>query len=234
MNKIFQKKIFIIIISILFLINLKKLKSRYLLNEKIITTILQNLLFLLLSIDIKYIFNKNNSYNKSHILNIFLIFSILILSESKKLNFYSEITITIKGSGTQQILSNYSDFCSFRTVHFNNLPQKIYVNGIIHENGKFVYNLVEEINNVTMIWNDELTDCSGMFYGLSNIIEIDFSKFDGSKLTDIRCMFGDCFSLKSLDLRGFNTSLIEDMDSVFKGLYPKLQIWNIYFFIVES
>ena len=219
MNRIFQKKIIITIISILILIYLNKFKSRYILNEKIIASVLQNLLFLSFSTNIKYKYNKNNSYYKSLILNVFSIFSIIILTQSKKLNFYSEITITIKGSGTQQILSNYSGFCSLRTVHFNTLPEVIMLNGELHPVGKYVYNLSEEINEVTMIWYDEFTDCSGMFYGLSNITNIDFSSFDGSKLTDIRCMFADCYSLISLDLRRFNTSLIEDMDSVFKGLY---------------
>ena len=219
MNKILQKKIIIIIISILILIKLKKFKSIYILNEKEIASVLQNLLFLVFSIYNNYKNNKNNSYYKSQILNVFSIFCIIVLTESRKLNFYSEITITIQGKGTQQILSNYSDLCSKKTVHFNTLPEVILLNGDIHPIGKYAYNLSEEINEVTMIWYDELTDCSGMFCGLSNIIKIDFSSFDGSKLTDIRCMFADCYSLKSLDLRRFNTSLIEDMDSVFKGLY---------------
>ena len=218
MNKIFYKKIFIIRISILIVINLFELQSKYILNEKIIY-ILQNLIFFIFSIYIKYKYKKYKSSNISGILNIFSIFSILILSESKKLNFYSEITITIQGSGTQQILSNYSDFCSLRKVHFDTLPDQIYVNGNAQEVGIFVYNLREETNEIKMVWNIPLTDCGGMFYGLSNITEIDFSNFDGSKLLDIRCMFGDCYSLQSLDLRNFNTSLIEDMDSVFKGLY---------------
>jgi hypothetical protein len=40
-----------------------------------------------------------------------------------------------------------------------------------------------------MIRNNDLTDCNGMFYELSNITNFDFSKFNGKNLIDLRCMF---------------------------------------------
>ena len=205
-----KMKSFIIILTILIYLN-----SKIWLNERIIFEIFLNQFIFI------FFFNKDRRIKTSNksILNIFLILSLLILSESRNLIFISEITITIKGTETQQILSNYTDYCGQRKVNFQTLPDEIIINhNINHPIGKFVYDLVEETNEITMKWNNTpLTDCNGMFYGLSNITSIDFSNFDGSNLIDIRCMFGNCNSLTMLDLRNFNTSLIEDLDSIFNG-----------------
>ena len=55
-----------------------------------------------------------------------------------------------------------------------------------------IINLVEEINNITLKWESEITTCSHMFYGLSNIINIDLSNFDISKVTNMKNMFNGC------------------------------------------
>jgi len=187
------------------------------------------LLFLLIT-SIKL--NKNNN-NILLGINIYLFFLLLNLSKaenSKKLNFYSEISITIKGKGTQQILSNFTDFCGYHLINFNTLPDIILVNGNNQETiSKYIDNLEEEYNNITMIWNNDLTDCNGMFYKLSNIINFDFSKFNGKNLIDLRCMFYGCESITSLDISNFDTSLVTDMDSMFNGC-KKLTSLNLYNF----
>ena len=47
-----------------------------------------------------------------------------------------------------------------------------------------------------MKWNNALTDCIRMFYGLLNIIEIDLSNFDLSKVTKMNMMFRNCDNLE--------------------------------------
>ena len=42
----------------------------------------------------------------------------------------------------------------------NNISQK--------NKDKYVYNLTEQINNITIILNNQIKDCSCMFYGLKN------------------------------------------------------------------
>ena len=123
MNRVLGNKRYMIILSNMILIKLIELKLKYTLNERIIT-ILQNLLFFLFVTYIKY------KYKKNKILYIFSFFNILILSESKKLNFNTEITITIQGPGTQQILSDSSgELCSLNTVNFMYVPDQLYING---------------------------------------------------------------------------------------------------------
>ena len=142
-----------IIISILFSLNIIQFRAIYWLYNLYI-----NLFIFLIS------FNKDKTSNKFN-LYIFSIFSLLIFSESKKLNLISEITITIKGTGTQQILSNYTGYCTDREVDFQTLPDEIIINHEInHPVGKFVYDLVEDTNEITMKWiNTPLIDCNGMF-----------------------------------------------------------------------
>ena len=106
-------------------------------------------------------------------------------------------------------------------------------------------NLINDENNITMKWNNALTDCSRMFYGLSNIKEIDLSYFDFSQVTEMTFMFRNCYnleyikfsnninnkvivremlylfenciSLKNLDLSNFDTTLLTSMMYTFSN-----------------
>ena len=44
-------------------------------------------------------------------------------------------------------------------------------------------NLVGDKNNITLIFDTQIESCYEMFDGLTNIIEIDLSNFDASKVT---------------------------------------------------
>ena len=169
-------------------------------------------------------------------INIYLFYSLIYLSKAnnlKQLYSISEITITIKGSGTQQILSDYSGYCGSNKINFTNLPDTIIVNGISITINKYVEDLEEEYNNITMIWNNDLEDCNGMFYGLSNIIKFDFSKFTGKNLKGLRCMFSGCNSIISLDLSNFDTSLVTDMDNMFNAC-NQLKSLNLSNFVTSN
>jgi len=77
----------------------------------------------------------------------------------RKLNLVSEITIIIKGNGTQQILSNNGGVNNYEYKEFE-LPNQILVNGILQNyTEKYVYNLTYEINKITMKWNNQITNC---------------------------------------------------------------------------
>ena len=167
------------------------------------------------------IFHNNNNCNYFKFKNNLIILaflSVITLSNEENntiLNTTSEITITIKGIGYQQILSN-DNRCFVNNVNFNSFPNQIFINGVLQNyTGKKVYNLQNQTNNITMKWNYQLTNCNIMFSGLTNIIKIDLSKFDSSKVTDMRCMFNSCTSLKSIDFKNFNTSLVTHMEGMF-------------------
>ena len=167
---------------------------------------------------------KQNNENK---INRFLIFIILLIqivfSDEKISNFrkilsVSEITLTLRGSGNQYILNNSNASFDKNFYIFDKSPDQILINGVLQNyTGNMVYNLVNEENIITLKFNDLLTDCSAMFSKLSNIIKIDLSKFDSSKVTQTVGMFHDCTSLISLNLNNFKTSSITSMARMFDG-----------------
>ena len=174
--------------------------------------------------------NKLDTYFPIVIININLIklymkmiflFSLLInisgkyISSKRKINLKSEITMTIKGIGEQNILYDY----------FEDLPDEIYVNGNYKTNKvNKIGDLIENENIIKLIWNTPLTNLNFMFAFLSNIMNIDFTKFDTSGVTEMEGMFLNCFSITSLDLSNFKTSSVTNMQYVFYNCYSLIYL----------
>jgi len=146
---------------------------------------------------------------------IIIIYSHLsfVLNKSlyRRLNFLCEILLTINGTGDQLIFGVYKNHV------FNKTPSEILVNGDSGYNflDNKILGLAEQINNITLKWRYLFDNCEYMFYGLSNIIYIDLSNFDSSKVTKMLKMFQDCTSVTSINLKNLNTSIVEDMRDVF-------------------
>ena len=166
---------------------------------------------------------KNIYLYKANILllTFYLIIFFIPIFLSKKsilrnLVLESQITITIQGTGDQNILS--TEAISFDGVDytFNSFPKEILINGEYSDfTGKTVTGLTNEENNITIIFDDNITDFTAMFSRLTNIVKIDLSKCDTSKITDMRGMFYGCTSLTSLDLNNINTSSVVNMECMF-------------------
>ena len=153
------------------------------------------------------------------------------------MNFVCEITLTIKGNGTQKILNNnygkpLQVYLNDGIVNFNdNYYRTIYING-------------SEINNVRIIWNTFNGNLANSFTGLNNIIYVDLSKLntpvinlantfrfctslksinlsnlDTSQVTNMGNLFAGCTSLTSVDLSSFNTSIVTFMDNMFLNCF---------------
>ena len=136
----------------------------------------------------------------------------------QKLISLSEISLTIKGKGEQYILSEERE-------QKNNICNNIIING--NQNNcteEMIFNLEEEINNITIIWNKEFENCQKLFYNLSNITYINLSRFNSSLVTNSISMFDSCTSLTSIDLNNFNTSLINDMGNMFSKCSSLLEL----------
>ena len=164
----------------------------------------------------KNIYKQNRIRVLEFIILCYLFINLINEATLRKLNLVSEITIVIKGNGTQQILSkNIREIYSivYREIE---LPNQILVNGVLQNyTEKYVYNLTYETNKITMKWNNQITDCNSMFDGLGNIISVDLSKFDSSKVTNFDCFFRNCYNLKSINLTNFNTSSCLNMVRMF-------------------
>ena len=92
----------------------------------------------------------------------------------------SEITLIINASGKKRILNNYANY----------KPSSVFINNISFElNSGNEYTLPNDNENIiTISWNYKITDCYRMFYYISYIISIDFSKFDASSVTEMNEM----------------------------------------------
>ena len=73
----------------------------------------------------------------------------------RHLNYDNKITIIVKGSGNQSILGD-----NFYNLH---LPTQIYINGDLQSTRENNYNLGKVTNNITMIWEEQIENCSYMF-----------------------------------------------------------------------
>ena len=127
----------------------------------------------------------------------------------RKLIKLNEIKIKIIGIGEQEILHSV----------FLSKPTEILVNGnptnIDLENK--ISNLEGELNIITMKWDYQVDDCEDMFSDLTNLIEVDLSNFDGTKITTMNYMFCDCTNLESVNFTNLKTPSLIDMGGLFIG-----------------
>ena len=151
------------------------------------------------------------NYNKNLIfffyyLN-FIYLSLLISGQN--IIAYSQINLIIEGNGTQQIFNPKSQEISFNLT----------VNGIDkgYIQHRHAYDFEDYLNNITIKFNESITNCSQMFFDSKNIILIDLSNFDASNVIDMRGMFYGCSKLTSIDLTNLNTSSVSYMNYTFYG-----------------
>ena len=126
----------------------------------------------------------------------------------------SEINLVIKGKGTQYLLSS----------NFYKDPSEVLVNGELDTSCKKTCNLNGDINNITLIFNENLNSCANMFNGRSNILEIDLSNFDSSNVTSMNRMFYQCSILQKIKFGNIKTSSVKDMSETFHYCYKLLYI----------
>ena len=120
------------------------------------------------------------------------------------------VTLKIKGIGTKKIFSSISIFQS--KYH----PDEVYINGYKQDNVKYSYELNQTDNFIGLSWNKLIDDTEYMFYGCSDIIEIDLSNFNTSIVKYMNSMFRGCSSLISLNLSNFVTSKVTNMNWMFR------------------
>ena len=128
----------------------------------------------------------------------FIIFMILLTKINSAM-----INLIINETGRQQIL--HENFVT---------PSEIKVNEQTKDISHFV-DSNDEVSNIMIRWDQVITTCQKMFYGLENIISIEFIDFDTSLVTNMESMFSGCTNLVYLNLTILNVSAVTDMDSMF-------------------
>ena len=139
--------------------------------------------------------------NFQHILWINLILlNIIYISNQKQ-----EINLIVKGPGT----------INFVSKSFYKEPSEYIINGSSTECIDRTYNFSNEINNVTIKFDSPIETCQNMFKDITNIIEIDLSKFDFSNITNMGYMFSGCTKLEKINFGKINTSSVKAMPYLF-------------------
>ena len=149
--------------------------------------------------------------NKISFIFLFYIFIIILIflpnlsEETKVLTSDNEILLKIKGDGRQQILNT-------KIIK----PSRIFLNNVFQNDSYYYVNTLEDkINEIQIVWDSPIDNCNSMFLGLSNITEVDLSKFDASQVTNMTKMFFNCSSLTSVNLNISNTSSVAYLDNMF-------------------
>ena len=167
---------------------------------------------------------KLEKINKSHlsnnelfiiIINIILIISLKSPISSHEIKFNkiklclnSEIIIKIKNSNSIEIINS----------EFFPKPDEVTLNGELYTliDGNKVENLNDNINSISMKWNNQLNTCQNMFSSITCIEEIDLSNFNFSKISSTEKMFYQCVNLKYVYINNsIDTSTLITMNSMF-------------------
>jgi len=102
-------------------------------------------------------------------------------------------------------------------LYINNKKNKFQKYFIPEKEGKYKIELIFKIN---------IKDCSFMFAGCKNIIDINLKYFNTSNAINMRYMFSGCEKIKKLDLSSFDTINVENMEGMFGG-YNNLASINL-------
>ena len=146
-------------------------------------------------------FNQNIIIFRLYFLIILLYFNFISSVLTR-----SEIYLTIEGKGNQSILNDI----------FYKEPSQVLVEGKGDNSCKKTCDLINDINNITLIFDEEINSCENMFNGLTNLILIDLSKFDSSKVKNMNSMFYGCTNLKKITFGNIVTSSVQNMTSLFE------------------
>ena len=117
-----------------------------------------------------------------------------------------------------------------KTAYYYTEPGKVYLNA---DSSRIFFlkwdnkDLLEiDVSNFD---TSKVTDMSRMFYDLRNITSLNLSNFDTSKVTDMNRMFSGMSNLITLDLSNFDTSKVTTMGSMFYlDEIPKDKLATIY------
>ena len=105
-----------------------------------------------------------------------------------------------------------------KTAYYYTEPEKVYLN----ENSSYMFLRTPNILDIDISNFDtsKVIDMEYMFIGMSSLTSLDISNFDTSKVTNMECMFYYMSSLTSLDISNFDTSRVTNMQNMF-ALYDE-------------
>ena len=119
----------------------------------------------------------------------------------------SYIILKTNITGKIQILKN--DYLNY--IH------ELKINNVVIEERNSEYNLDESMSTINITFTNIPSSLSKMFFGCSNITEIDLSNFDTSSVENMSYMFSNCNYLNKINLSNIVTTNLKHMNSMLLG-----------------
>jgi len=128
-------------------------------------------------------------------------------------NFNTSLTTSMKAMFAPVRLGNNNPSSNYTKSRIMLLSNDEYEH--IDFNSEFSNEIVEL--DLSSFNTSKVTNMNGMFAGYSSLTSLDLSNFNTSNVTDMNSMFYECSSLTRLDLNNFNTSNVTIMYQMFYG-----------------
>ena len=127
-------------------------------------------------------------------------------------NNYSYIILKVKGTGINRIFygKDMDIYCSKFIP-----PNEVYINNIKQNYIHYEYIFTQEINEIKLVWYNNINYLGCIFLNCTNITLVDFSHFNSSFIETMGNMFNGCTSLVYVNFSNFDTSNIKLMQYMF-------------------
>ena len=103
----------------------------------------------------------------------------------------------------------------FFKFELNKANTELFINNEKYDFKSYFKPKKEGIYTIILKLKIYMKDCSFLFYGCENIIEIDLSSLDTKYVTNIQDLFCRCSNLKNIDLSSFDTKNVSNMSYMF-------------------
>ena len=153
----------------------------------------------------KKILDQKNVNPKSKLYFFLLILSLVNPISDNNSTYYSKIKVVFRGKKIISILNQ----------NFYSKLSNVLINGYEINPWEQIPPLSEGENRIELRFKEQIESCSRMFYNSENIIEIDLSNFDASKVKDISMMFYGCSNLENVEFGNISTPSLENMFALF-------------------
>ena len=130
-------------------------------------------------------------------------------------------TVDIQDEGSDYRIKLWLDPTD-KTAYYHAEPEKVYLNTdssmmfFSGDSEQKIKNILEL--DLSKFDTSKVTNMSHMFNGIRNLTSLNLSNFDTSKVTDMGGMFFNMTNLTTLNLSNFDTSNVTNMGSMFYGM----------------
>ena len=163
--------------------------------------------------------NKDNNFNEKNEIEIEI--KIDAKEINKKIYFLDNTDYIEHKSNIKHLHDNLKEL--------NELNTELYINNNKYKYEKYFKPDRDGIFKIKLKFKINIKDCSFMFAGCKNIININFKNFNTKNIINMRYMFTGCINIEYLDLSSFDTSNVKDMEGMF-GEYNNFSCRDFPFF----